>query len=57
MAKIVNDTELIFDESDIREDGSLDIAVFENDNVKKEDITRVVLPDDLETIPKDAFFT
>ena len=53
MAKIVNDTELIFEKSDIKKDGWL-----RKDFCKKipiKNITKVVLPDGLKKMPYGAF--
>ena len=57
MAKIVNDTELIFDESDVKKDGSLSVEVFGNDYdyTKRKRITKVVLPDSVVEIGFRAF--
>jgi hypothetical protein len=56
MAKIVNETELIFDKNDIiNKKRSLDTSVFRNNNVKGKDITKIVLPNGITRIDYYAF--
>ena len=63
MAKIVNDTELIFEESDIKKDGGIkviEIYMSREDYEKfvsvMDSITKIVLPDNVTKIDEGTFF-